>query len=421
MESILFLPHRLPFPPEKGDKVRSNHLLKFLASRYRVHLGTFVDDSNDLRHVSRLSEFCASFKVVRIRPTQARVRSLSGLWTGDALTVSYYRDASLMDWVRTTIHEQRIDKVVVFSAAMAQYVAQIPRLCVIVDFVDVDSEKWKQYGRTHRWPLSTVFEREAKHLLAYERSVAARSHASIFVTANEAELFCKLAPECAARVQYVQNGVDTQYFLPQGERPTPYGPDEEPIVFTGAMDYWPNIDAVCWFARAVLPSIILERPRARFYIVGMRPTTPVRALGRHSRVVVTGRVSDVRPYLQHARVVVAPLRIARGMQNKVLEAMAMARPVVLSPGAAVGLSATNGVEMEVAEDAFEFSRKTIALMDPTRGAKVGMAARARMINHYDWPVNLAPFATLLQGAVAMVGEDASGSSCDSRFLSTVAQ
>lgn len=404
MEPILYLVHRIPFPPNKGDKVRSFNLLKFLASRYSVHLGTFVDDPSDHVHVARVQEYCATLMVAEIRPTLARVRSLAGFWTGEALTVPYYRDASLDKWVRDVVRGQGIRKAVVFSSAMAQYVSAIDGLHVVVDFVDVDSAKWNQLGHARRWPLSAVFGREGERLLAFERSIAQRADACVFVTAAEAELFRRLAPECAARVCHAPNGVDTEFFSPQPDLANPFGTDEEAIVFTGAMDYWPNIDAVTWFAQESLPAIVAERPRARFYVVGMAPSAAVQALARDPHIVVTGRVPDVRPYLQHARVVVAPLRVARGIQNKALEAMAMARPVVITAAAAGALSAVPGKDVEVAGSAIEIAQKTLAMMDPSRGNPVGAAARARVLSDYDWTTNLAPFDALLRAPnVAQLG------------------
>ncbi|MEO6596933.1 MAG: glycosyltransferase, partial [Planctomycetota bacterium] len=175
----------------------------------------------------------------------------------------------------------------------------------------------------------------------------------------------------------------------------PFASDEDAIVFTGAMDYWPNVDAVSWFVHDVLPAIVAVRPRARFYVVGMHPTAAVVALANEPRVVVTGLVPDVRPYLRHARVVVAPLRVARGIQNKVLEAMAMARPVVVSATAAEGLSGMPGVDFEIAMDAQEFACKTVGLMDDPAATVIGTAARTRVVADYAWTSNLAPFEALL--------------------------
>ena len=402
VEPILFLTHRIPFPPTKGDKVRSFHLLKFLALRYQVHLGTFIDDPADRVHIARLQEYCASFKVVEINRTLARIRSLSGFWTGQPLTLPFYRDGELAAWVRTVIRERNVRRAVVFSSAMAQYVAAIDGLRVVVDFVDVDSAKWDQFSRTRRWPMSAVFAREGKRLLEFERAVAGRADASVFVTVGEAELFRKLAPECAGRVSHATMGVDSDFFSPHQDLSDPYSAGEEAIVFTGAMDYWPNIDAVCWFAQASFPAILAERPRARLYIVGMNPTPAVLALARDARIVVTGRVADVRPYLRYAHVVIAPMRIARGIQSKVLEAMAMARPVVVSAVAASAISGRPGFDYEVADSAQEFARKTINLLDDSHGLAIGQSARARVMADYRWATNLEPFAKLL-GVADMAG------------------
>jgi sugar transferase (PEP-CTERM/EpsH1 system associated) len=396
MEPLLYLTHRIPFPPTKGDKVRSYHLLRFLATRYEVHLGTFLDDPADLVHVPRLAEHCPSSKVVTIRPMRARARSTIGLLTGEPLTLPYYRDASLASWVRAVVRDKGIGKAVLFSSPMAQYVSGLPDLRVIVDFVDVDSEKWRQYGKSRRWPLSMLFEREADRLLAYERTTARSAAASVFVSPAEAELFRSLAPECAGQVHSANNGVDTEFFSPSARFSCPYAVGEEPIVFTGTMDYWPNIDAVCWFANEIFPAILAARPAARFYIVGMQPAAVVRELARARHVEVTGRVDDVRPYLQHARVAVVPLRVARGVQNKALEAMAMARPVVVSASAAQALSVVPGVDVEVAAEAADFARKTIALMDSRHGAAIGASARARVLSDYCWESNLSPFKALLE-------------------------
>jgi polysaccharide biosynthesis protein PslH len=400
MEPILFLVHRIPFPPTKGDKVRSFHLLEFLASRYRVHLGTFVDDAADRVHVPRLADYCATTKVIEFRPIVARLRSLSGFLSGEPLSLPYYRDAALEAWVREVIVEHGIRKVIVFSSAMAQYVMGIEGLRIVVDFVDVDSTKWEQYAETRRWPLSAVFAREGKRLLQFDRSVAARADASVFVTRVEADLFCSLAPEAVSRVRYAQNGVDHDFFSPEHALPDPYQTGEEAIVFTGAMDYWPNIDAVCWFAREILPIIASKRPNARFYIVGVQPAPAVQSLARSGPVVVTGRVKDVRPYLKYASVVVAPLRVARGVQNKVLEAMAMGRPIVATSAAAVGLSGVSGVDFEVADDAADFARKTLELAGSSRREALGKSARARVVRDYNWSLNLAAFDTFLRAPAA---------------------
>jgi len=389
MANILYLVHRLPYPPNKGDKVRSYHLLKHLAEANQVYLGTFVDDPDDLQYIEKVRSFCSDLHVARLEPKFAKIRSLNALLADDPLTLRYYRDAGLQDWVESTYSHKKIDAIVVFSSAMAQYVESMTRLPVIIDFVDVDSAKWTQYAPNHRWPMSWLYRREGEHLLAYEREIAARSARSFFVTEAEAALFTRLAPECAIRVEALCNGVDADYFAPIDNRASPYAADEISIVFTGAMDYLPNIDAVRWFVAEMLPALCERWPQLRFYIVGRSPTAAVLALA-DKNVTITGTVPDVRPYLQHAAVVVAPLRIARGIQNKILEAMAMGRPVVASSECAAAVDAVFGQELKTATTPADFIAEINALLqDPERCIAIGNAARHRVIARYSWEAHLA--------------------------------
>jgi sugar transferase (PEP-CTERM/EpsH1 system associated) len=397
MEPLLLLVHRIPYPPNKGDKIRSYHLLKFLATRYGVHLGTFIDQEEDLAHLPVVAGHCASHFAVRLGARYARLRSVSGFLTGEALTLPYYRSAALRRWVKHAVVAHGIRKAVVFSGAMAQYVRDLP-LHVVLDFVDVDSAKWTQYAERHMWPSSLVYKREGEKLLSFERSAAAGSSASVFVTRAEAELFVRLAPESAGRVHVIEMGVDTAFFAPDPERLSPYTDNEAAIVFTGAMDYWPNVDAAVWFTREVLPAIARQRPDVRFYVVGMNPVPTVSRLATDGKVVVTGRVADVRPFVQYAAVVVAPLRVARGIQSKVLEAMAMARPVVTTPSAARSIHGTPGIDFDAAAEAGEFASKVLALMGSAAGETMGRAARERIVADYNWERNLANFGELLKVA-----------------------
>lgn len=388
MARVLYLVHRLPYPPNKGDKVRSYHLLRHLAARHDVLLGTFVDDPDDAQHVPTVRQWCKELHAVPLNPMLARLASLSGLSRGEPLTLAYYRNAGLARWVRAQQASHAVDAVVVFSSSMAQYAVGVdaPNL---IDFVDVDSAKWGEYAGAHRWPMSWLYRREAVKLLAYERDVAMRAQAAFFVTEKECALFRSLAPECGPRIEAVGNGVDADFFDPGTAWPSPYADDEIAITFTGAMDYWPNVDAVTWFATEVLPDLLKSWPTARFYIVGRSPTAAVQALASHS-VVVTGTVSDVRPYLQHAAVVVAPLRLARGIQNKVLEAMAMARPVVVAANCAQAIDATAGVHFLTAESVQEYIEQIGAVLTDRVGAgSLGRAARIQAIGSYGWTAQLS--------------------------------
>ncbi|MDP2369099.1 TIGR03087 family PEP-CTERM/XrtA system glycosyltransferase [Rhodoferax sp.] len=398
MANLLYLVHRLPYPPNKGDKVRSYHLLKHLAARHQVFLGTFVDDPQDEVHVPTVRALCAELHVARLHSRQAKLRSALALLGSQALTLRYYRDAGMAQWVDQLVSRHVIDAVVVFSSAMAQYAQRLPQLPMLVDFVDVDSAKWSEYAGNHRWPMSWLYGREGKCLLAYERLVAMQATRSFFVTEKESALFGQLAPECAAKVDTISNGVDAEFFSPDPDRRSPFqsapasaGAEapEIPIVFTGAMDYWPNIDAVTWFVSDIWPTLRRRWPQLRFYIVGRSPPASVQALA-DSSVVVTGTVPDVRPYLQHASVVVAPLRVARGIQNKILEAMAMARPVVAARCCVAAIDALDGRELIGAESVSDYVDAVTRLLETPREANlIGAAGRQRVLTSYSWHAHLS--------------------------------
>ncbi|MEW5771373.1 MAG: TIGR03087 family PEP-CTERM/XrtA system glycosyltransferase [Pseudomonadota bacterium] len=394
---LLFLAHRIPYPPDKGDKIRSWHMLRHLARDWDVHLGAFVDDPADWPHAEVLRGVCADVCLRPLDPRTGKLRSLTGLLTGEALTLPYYRDAALDRWVRSKL-DSGVRKVVVYSSAMAQFVMHAEGARRVMDFVDIDSDKWRQYAPTKAWPMSWLYAREARKLLAWERRVAAGFDASLFVSEAEARDFRALAPESSARIGHFYNGVDTDYFSPAHVFDTPFSAGEQAVVFTGAMDYWPNVDAVTWFAREVLPRLRQARGAdVSFYIVGSRPSPAVQELAGPG-VVVTGRVPDVRPYLAHAALVVAPLRIARGIQNKVLEGMAMAKAVLASPQALEGVAARPDAEVVVAEDAASTAEAVQRLIaDPGRCREIGGAARARVLADYTWAPNLARLDALLAG------------------------
>lgn len=399
MTELLFLAHRIPYPPDKGDKIRSFHLLRHLARRYKVHLGAFIDDARDWSHVEHVKEMCGETCFVALHTTRARVRSLAALATGEPLTLPYFRSARLARWVNDLLGSHRIERALVFSSAMAQYLESAPAgsLRRVLDFVDLDSDKWRQYGERSRGPLSWLYRREAGKLFECERRYAGVFDASLFVSEAEARLFIAQAPETSARVSVVMNGVDTEYFSPHRVYPDPYVADEAVLVFTGAMDYWANVDAVAWFAREVFQQVRAEFPQACFTIVGARPAREVLELARLPGVRVTGSVPDTRPYLAHARAAVAPLRMARGVQNKVLEAMAMGRPVVASPQAVAGVSPCAELLQWSAGAPDAMARSLLQLLRQPAPPAHGEALRAHVLRHYSWQQNLAQVEAILEG------------------------
>ncbi|MDX1698927.1 MAG: TIGR03087 family PEP-CTERM/XrtA system glycosyltransferase [Thiohalobacterales bacterium] len=399
MEDLLFLSHRIPYPPNKGDKIRSWNILKYLARSYRIHLGAFVDDPRDLRYRDRLASMCASVYLPPLHPATRRVCSLSGLIHKLPLSIPYYHDRSMQEWVDSRLQLEGLQRIFVFSSPMAQFVMnrRASSCRRVIDFVDVDSDKWRQYADHKHWPLSWLYRREAEQLLMFEKRVAMTFDSSIFVSAMEAELFKRLVPEAEERTGFLDNGVDGEYFSAEMDYVTPYDSQYRIIVFTGVMDYWANVHAVQWFARYVMPKVREAGPSARFVIVGARPSGEVQKLADLPSVVVTGAVPDVRPYLAHAHVAVAPLRIARGVQNKVLEAMAMAKAVVATPAAVEGIEFTNHEVLQVVESDKEFASRVIHLL----GTDMPVSApesRQWVAERYDWNRNLDRIGALLESA-----------------------
>ena len=387
MARLLYLVHRLPYPPNKGDKVRSYHLLKHIARNHEIHLGTFIDDPEDEQYLDIVRGYCAGLHVERLSPRSAKLRSLSGLIAGEALSLPYYRNAGMQAWVSQTLAQQGFDAAVVFSSVMAQYVPDgLPSL---VDFVDADSAKWAAYAENHRWPMSWIYRREGRKLLDFERRTAVQARRAFFVTPAEVELFTRLAPECKDGVESMGNGVDADFFAPEHAGVSPYAADELPIVFTGAMDYWPNIDAVCWFASEVLPGLRKQWPQLRFHVVGRSPAPAVQSLAGEG-VAVSGTVPDVRPWLAHAAAVVAPLRVARGVQNKVLEAMAMGRPVVAASACTGAIEAEPGRDLMAATTADDYAAAiNMLLADAGRAGEIGANGRHCVLARYSWDAHLA--------------------------------
>jgi sugar transferase (PEP-CTERM/EpsH1 system associated) len=394
-DEFLFLAHRIPYPPDKGDKIRSFRLLRHLARRYRVHLAAFVDDPDDFAHQALLEALCASVTLVPLIPSAARLRSAGSLMRGEPLTFGYYRDARLAKAVMD-LRARPLAGELAFSSSVAPYLEPAaPDRLRIADLCDADSEKWLEYAKGAGFPMNLVYGREHRRLAAAETAIINSFDTTFAISEAEAAIF-EQRPGLKRRVAVLGNGVDTDYFAPASY---PRPPDAADIVFTGAMDYKPNIDAAIWFATEVLPQVRARLADASFAIVGARPAPQVAALGGRDGVMVTGRVADVRPYLAHARLAVAPLQIARGVQNKVLEAMASGRPVVASADANVGVGARPDEEIVIAGSASAFAAATIALLEaPERAEAIGAAARARAARDFSWDSKLAALDAVLDSA-----------------------
>ena len=396
MPRLLFLTQRMPFPPVKGEKIRCYHLLQHLRRSFDVYLGCLVDDPHDVPFIPEVAAMCADSHFAQIDRRVAKIACLRGLLTGEALSVTFYRDAGLARWVRHVLEDVRPEAIVVCSSNMAPYVLGLrgrERVC-LVDLTDVDSEKWRAYAADAGFPMSWVYRREWRKVARLEGRIAREADWSTFVSDEEAALFARLQPAHAARIVGISNGVDGAYFDPALPFDAPFATDRPTYVFTGTMDYPPNVGAVAWFARDILPLIRVRAPEACFQIVGSNPAPEVLALAALPGVAVVGRVPDVRPYLAYATAAVAPMRIARGIQNKVLEAMAMARPTVVTAAALEGIAVTPGQEVMLADTPEAIAEACLAAAEPAATA-MGAAARRRVLREFVWPERLRGFDPLL--------------------------
>ena len=397
MSEVLFLAHRIPFPPDRGDKIRSCHVLRHIAALAPVHVACFADVETDLGHEPELAALAASHCLVR-RSRSLPVAGLAALATGRPVSLTAFSDSGLRDYVGRVLAERPIGAIYVFSGQMAQYIPADFAGRVVMDFVDVDSAKFEAYAKSGGFAGRTMYAREARLLSRFESLIARRATASLLVTPDETALFRSRLPAGDEPVLHAMcNGIDTELFDPAGMPGAPEMAGEGPqITFTGQMDYPPNVAAVEMFARDVMPAIRAVSSEAHFNVVGRAPVPAVRALDGVHGTRVTGAVLDVRPWVAGADLVVAPLTIARGVQNKVLEAMAMARPVLATPQAATGIAARDGFELVVADGAEALARQALALLhDPVRAATIGQSARAFVIRECGWDHVLAPLAGLL--------------------------
>ncbi|HWP59950.1 MAG TPA: TIGR03087 family PEP-CTERM/XrtA system glycosyltransferase [Candidatus Acidoferrales bacterium] len=388
---ILFLAHRIPYPPNKGDKIRSYHLLRSLAERHEVSLLCWADRESDRRYEPVLRALCrGGVEILKLNPRIGWLRGLGSLLAGRSFSEGYFFSRRFQRRFDLRLEKDRYDLIYAFSAPMARYVPAGSPIPLLMDFVDVDSLKWTQLASFKPSAFSRFFLLEGKRLARYEMAVAARAKWSLFVSPAEAQLF--RSQGASGNILALPNGVDFDLFrLPveadNGSRAPASRPSAKPLrlIFTGTMNYFPNVDAVLHFSRRILPLIRREYPDVVFDIVGRCPTRPVRRLARSEGIRVAGEVADIREHLVRADVSVAPLRLARGVQNKILEAMAMGIPVVATPEAVEGLEVEPGEELLVGESPEAFARQVVALLrEPRLRAHIAKRARARVVQHYSW-------------------------------------
>jgi len=401
MKSILYLVHRLPYPPNKGDKITSFNLLKYLSKRYKVYLGCFIDDTEDWQYSEHVESFCEDSCIVDLNPKKAKILSIRGLFTGEPLSIPYYRNKELQKWVDKVIDQNSIDSVLIFSGAMAQYVSEKvdDNIRTVLDLEDVDSDKWRLYAKDHQWPMSWLYQRESERLLAFEKAMADEFDVTVLVSKEEADFFKELAPDLSEKIVNRVQGVDSEFFSPELSYENPYPENALVLTFTGAMDYWPNINAAVWFAEEIFPKIKQQFEQVYFYIVGMNPSDEVKKLAEKEAVFVTGGVPDVRPYIAHSTAVVVPLRLARGIQNKVLEAMAMEKPILATSNAMQGIVQPAGFSPLIADDELSLAKGAIAILSGEVGQDVKVG-RDCVLEHYNWDTNLRRIELLLKNGLS---------------------
>jgi polysaccharide biosynthesis protein PslH len=404
---FLYLCHRIPYPPNKGDKIRAFHQLRALGERHDVDLFTLADDPSDAEHGAALERYCRQVTVAELNPVWSRLRSLPYLLTERPLTTPYFYSAQLQAAIREALAGRSYDRIFVYCSAMAQYVERVDGIPVITDLVDLDSDKWTQYAGFTPFPWSAVYRREGKRLREYERSVCARSWRVVVTTEREAALARQVAGHDCVHV--IANGVDTEYFAPADNRPDAARPT---ITFTGDMSYFPNETAVIFFGRKVFPIVRQAVPGARFLIVGRKPGERVRQLEEAGGIEVTGFVPDVRAYLAQTHVAVAPFSIAAGIQNKILESMASGLPVVATSRTVRGLSPEVAGMVATADEPADIAAAVVALLrDPEAARRKGLEGRARVAAVYDWDYWLDKLVELVESPVGEPVAAAAGASC----------
>jgi sugar transferase (PEP-CTERM/EpsH1 system associated) len=400
---ILFLAHRTPYPPNKGEKIRAFHLLSHLAKHHDVTLLYWVDDAQDLNHTPFLRSLCRGRVIpVRLNRALAMGRAAYSLLRGGSFTEGFYTARSFQRELDNLLCGAPFDAVFVYSSAVAPYAKTIDVRTKIVDFVDVDSIKWQQLADASPFPLSLLYSIEHKRLAKLEVAVSQWATRSLFVSHAEADLFRAMGGE--GPIDSLSNGTDLELRrLPLGQIPFRRagarlgGAEEgEKLIFVGTMDYAPNVDAARHFAREILPLVRQTFPTAIFEIVGRRPPKSVRRLAEIDGVRVVGEVDDVRAYLIHADISVAPMRIARGVQNKVLEAMAVGVPVVATPPAIEGIEIRDGEEVLVGSTPDEFAHQVVRLLSDAELRKsITRKAWNKMSQSYNWELIGAKLDRLL--------------------------
>jgi sugar transferase (PEP-CTERM/EpsH1 system associated) len=392
---IFFVCRRVPFPPNRGDKIATFNQIRHLSADHEVHVFCLGDGELDVDNLSGLRDYASTITATPVSGLKIKLRALKALAVGGALSVAALNEPDLHAAIQRKYNELRPDLIIVYSSNMAQFAVPLASVPRIMQFGDLDSLKWQQYAEHSSVPLKWIYELEQRRLFAYERHLAQTFSLSLVHTEFEKRDFKRLIPEVPVTV--VGNGVDLDYFRSEGAAKQPGS-----MIFTGVMNYGPNIDAAVWFCREILPAIRSEIPAATLTICGTRPVAAVRRLARQSGVVVTGWVPDPRPYLDRAEIFIAPLRMARGVQNKLLEALAMGLPCVASTAARRGTVLKESDGILAADDPKKFAEHIIRLLrDANWRSEMAHEARTAVEANYRWDVQMAHLDRVIAAQVPL--------------------
>lgn len=398
LPNILFLAHRVPYPPDKGDRIRTFNILRFLSQRARVHIACLADEpvSDEIKFA--LSRYCERAAIVQVGSWSRWFRTSFSVLRGGTASEGAFHVPQLRAILRRWASEIRFDASLASASSLAAYLRleELRDVPAIIDFIDVDSQKWFDYAASCRGPRAWLYRTEGRRLRRLEQVISSWASAVTLVGEAEVGIYRQFCPDGPVRA--ITNGVDLDYFHPvPPARLASSRSEASSCVFVGALDYYPNVEASLWFCREVWPEVRRRRPEAKFYLVGRRPSPALRRLAALPGVELVGQVPDVRPYLARASVTIVPLRIARGVQNKVLESLAMARATIASPQALASLDVRPGVHLLQASSPEEWLQTILALFDdPAQRRRLGEAGRRYVQEHHSWERCLQPFEPLLR-------------------------
>ncbi len=395
MKKILYLSHRIPYPPNKGDKIRSFNEIRHLSKKYIIDLITFADDPIDLQYRQHLKKYCRKIQVFSLNKNKAYLKGFLSLIRGRSISQGYFYSKRAQELFNSWIAADNYDAIVCFSSPMAEYLFRSEQTTpiLIMDFCDLDSDKWLQYSSSKSFPANWIFKIEAEKLLDFEKKINCVFTRSIFILDKEAELFTDYFPG-ARNISIIPNGVDHEFFNTSLIKKSK-NISNPMIMFSGAMDYYANVDGVVWFAEKILPNIKKDIPDIKFYIVGNKPAPQVTALEKDPCIIVTGFVDDIREYYKAADLCVIPLRIARGVQNKVLEALSMEKMVITTTHAIQGIHQDVHNILQIEDNPQAFAQKVVCALQDTRRNNKDKAARQFVLHHYNWEDNLTQLCTLI--------------------------